>query len=56
MTATVVEFCRAYGLNDKSEQLVDDIYNALVGGDDDRESVRSCDKGQENETPISDGD
>lgn len=32
MTATAKEFCRVYGLNEKSEQLVEDIYNALTNG------------------------
>ena len=42
MTATVREFCRKYGIDEKSEELVNEIYEALCG-----KVVRPCDKGQE---------
>ena len=31
MTATVREFCRKYGIDEKSEELVNEIYEALCG-------------------------
>ena len=49
MTATVREFCRKYGIDEKSEELVNEIYEALCG-----KVVRPCDKGQEGKAPIPD--
>lgn len=49
MTATVREFCRKYGIDEKSEELVNEIYEALCG-----KIIRPCDKGQEGKAPIPD--
>lgn len=56
VTATVIEFCRAYGINEKSENVVGEIYDALIGGGKYRQPCGHEREGQENETPISDGD
>lgn len=41
MSATVVkEFCRAYGINEKSENLIDEIFEALTGGKKYRKAYR----------------
>lgn len=47
MTATVREFCRKYGIDEKSEELVNEIYEALCG-----KVVRPCDKGQEGKSIL----
>lgn len=54
MTATVKEFCRVNGLDERSENLVDKIFNALCGGDADRHDNRPDDSREENKAPIPD--
>lgn len=54
MTATAIEFCRVYGIDVKSEKLVDEIYTALIGGGKYRQPCGHERKGQKNETPIPD--
>ena len=55
MTATVIEFCRINGIDEKSENLTELLYSALTGGDTDRRVIRSDDSRKESETAISDG-
>ena len=55
MTATVREFCRINGLNEKSENLVELIFEALTGGDDNKRSGRDTDAGEKVKAPVSDG-
>lgn len=54
MTATVKEFCRINGLDEKSENLVELIYEALTGGDADRITERADDTGEKSEAAIPD--
>lgn len=54
MTATVKEFCRINGLDERAENLVDKIYTALCGGEVDRINNRLNDTEKENEAPIPD--
>lgn len=56
MTATVKEFCRVYGIDEKSEKLVDKIYNAIIGGEEYRKPVRFSDKGEKKQTTVSNSD
>lgn len=56
MTATVKEFCRVYGIDEKSEKLVDKIYEAIIGGDNNREPIRYSGKREEKQTTVSDSD
>lgn len=55
MTATVKEFCRINGIDEKSENLTELLFSALTGGDTDRCVIRSDETRQESETAISDG-
>lgn len=55
MTATVKEFCRINGIDEKSENLTELLYSALTGGDTDRRVIRSDDPRQEGETAIPNG-
>lgn len=55
MTATVKEFCRINGIDEKSENLTELLYSALTGGDTDRRVIRSDDPRQEGKTAIPDG-
>lgn len=55
MTATVKEFCRINGIDEKSENLTELLFSALTGGDTDRRVIRSDDPRQESKTAISDG-
>lgn len=55
MTATVKEFCRINGIDEKSENLTELLYSALTGGGTDRRVIRSDDSRQEIETAISNG-
>jgi len=55
VTATVREFCRINGLDEKSENLVELIFEALTGGDDDKRSGRDTDAGEKVKAPVSDG-
>lgn len=54
MTATVREFCRAYGIDENAENIAELIYSALIGGENGsiREVIREKQKIQ---TPIPDG-
>lgn len=54
MTATVKEFCRVNGLDKKSENLVDLIYEALTGGDADRITERTDNTGEKSKAAIPD--
>lgn len=54
MTATVKEFCRVNGLDEKSENLVELIYEALTGGDADRITERADNTGEKSEVAIPD--
>lgn len=56
MTATVKEFCRVYGIDEKSEKLVDKIYEAIIGGDNNREPIRYSSEREEKQTTVSDSD
>lgn len=42
MTATVKDFCRINGISENSDNLVDIIYNALIGGDCDGGFDEDC--------------
>lgn len=55
MTATVKEFCRINGLDEKSENLVELIFTALTGGGTNERTGRITDTGKEIETAIPDG-
>lgn len=55
MTATVKEFCRINGIDEKSENLTELLYSALTGGDTDRRVIRSDDPRQEGKTAIPKG-
>lgn len=55
MTATVRQFCREYGINEKSDNLVENIYEALTGGGKYKEPCGLEREREEVETPISDG-
>ena len=54
MTATVKEFCRINGIAENSDNLVDIIYNALIGGDCDGGLDEDCGQGAEKQAPIPD--
>lgn len=54
MTATVKEFCRINGIAENSDNLVDIIYNALIGGDCDGGLDEDCGQGTEKQAPIPD--
>lgn len=56
MTATVAEFCRVYGLNKKSSDLVEQIFEALIGGAADKHGGGNADAGAEGKLAVSDGD
>lgn len=56
MTATVREFCRINGIDEKTTDLAEIIYSALVGGDKDRIIRKNIGERAEVETPIPDGD
>lgn len=57
MTATVVkEFCRAYGINEKNENLVDEIFDALTGGNEHRKTCRIKPERTKIKTTVSNGD
>ena len=55
MTATVKEFCRINGIDEKSENLTELLYSALTGGDTDRRVIQSDDPRQEGKTAIPNG-
>lgn len=55
MTATVREFCRINGIDENANDIVELIYSALTGGDNDRAINGHCPQGQEIKAPISDG-
>lgn len=54
MTATVREFCRAYGIDENTENIAELIYSALVGGDVNRKSDRISNKREKIEVAIPD--
>lgn len=54
MTATVREFCRAYGINENAENIAELIYSALVDGDEYRSIREVIRKEPEIKTPIPD--
>lgn len=54
MTATVKEFCRINGLDEKSENLVDLIYEVLAGGATDRITEPADDTQEKSEVAVSD--
>lgn len=54
MTATVKDFCRINGIAENSDNLVDIIYNALIGGDYDGGFDEDCGKAQKGKAPIPD--
>lgn len=54
MTATIREFCRAYGIDENAENIAELIYSALIGGENG--SIREViGKEPEIKTPIPDG-
>lgn len=56
MSATVVkDFCRAYGIDEKNENLVEEIYSALTGGREHRKSYRVKPERSKKQASISDG-
>lgn len=54
MTATVKDFCRINGISENSDNLVDIIYNALIGGECDGGLDENCGKAQKGKAPIPD--
>lgn len=52
MTATVKDFCRINGISENSDNLVDIIYNALIGGECDGGLDEDCGQRTEKQAPI----
>lgn len=56
MSATALkEFCREYGIDEKNENLVEEIFSALTGGRKYRKSYRVKPEREKKQASISNG-